>query len=121
MTGKVAVVPSIGIGRQALPGGGPGFSAIMPFLGPAFVASVAYIDPGNFATNIQGGAAYGYNLLWVVVFANLVAMLFQALAARLGIATGCNLAELCRAYFPAPVVYAMWLASEVGAMATELA
>jgi manganese transport protein len=108
-------------GRRSLAGERRGLGAVLPFLGPAFIASVAYMDPGNFATNIQGGAAYGYNLLWVVVFANLVAMLFQSLAARLGIATGRNLAELCRAHFPAPVVYAMWLASEVCAMATELA
>jgi manganese transport protein len=108
-------------GQQSLTGQRRGLGAILPFFGPAFVASVAYMDPGNFATNIQGGAAYGYNLLWVVVFANLVAMLFQCLAARLGIATGRNLAELCRDHFPAPVVYAMWLTSEVGAIATELA
>ncbi|HVI88952.1 MAG TPA: Nramp family divalent metal transporter [Dongiaceae bacterium] len=98
-----------------------GLGGVLPLFGPAFVASVAYIDPGNFATNIQGGAAYGYKLLWVVVFANLVAMLFQCLAARIGIATGRNLAELCRAHFPAPVVYGMWLLSEIGAVATELA
>ncbi|MET1029107.1 MAG: Nramp family divalent metal transporter [Dongiaceae bacterium] len=108
-------------GQQSLTGQRRGLGAILPFFGPAFVASVAYMDPGNFATNIQGGAAYGYNLLWVVVFANLVAMLFQCLAARLGIATGRNLAELCRDHFPAPVVYAMWVTSEIGAIATELA
>jgi manganese transport protein len=108
-------------GRRTLAGERRGLRAVLPFFGPAFIASVAYMDPGNFATNIQGGAVYGYNLLWVVVFANLVAMLFQSLSARLGIATGRNLAELCRAHFPAPVVYATWLASEVGAMATELA
>ncbi|MEA2780512.1 MAG: manganese transport protein [Rhodospirillaceae bacterium] len=108
-------------GQSSLAGERRGLGAVLPFFGPAFIASVAYMDPGNFATNIQGGAAYGYNLLWVVVFANLVAMLFQGLAARLGIATGRNLAELCRAHFPAPVVYAMWVASEVGAIATELA
>ena len=89
---------SIGAGRQALSGRRRGFSAVMPFLGPAFIASVAYMDPGNFATNIQGGASYGYNLLWVVVFASLAAMLFQALSAKLGIVTGKNLAELCRVH-----------------------
>src|SRR5206468_1614323 len=73
-----------------------GISRILPFLGPAFVASVAYIDPGNFATNIAGGAQFGYLLLWVVVASNLTAMLVQALSAKLGIATGRNLAELCR-------------------------
>src|SRR5260221_5742855 len=74
---------SIGAGHQALSGRRRGFSAVIPFLGPAFIASVAYMDPGNFATNIQGGASYGYNLLWVVGFARLAAMLFQALSAQL--------------------------------------
>ena len=91
------------------------------FLGPAFVASVAYMDPGNFATNVQGGALFGYRLLWVVVFANVTAMLFQALSAKLGIVTGKNLAEVCRERFAQPVVIVMWLVSEVGAMATDLA
>lgn len=98
-----------------------GLRAILPFAGPAFIASVAYMDPGNFATNIQGGARYGYRLLWVVVFASLTAMLFQALSAKLGIATGRNLAELSREHFPRPVVLAMWVVSEIGAMATDLA
>jgi manganese transport protein len=98
-----------------------GLRAILPFAGPAFIASVAYMDPGNFATNIQGGARYGYRLLWVVVFASLTAMLFQALSAKLGIATGRNLAELSRDHFPRPVVLGMWVVSEVGAMATDLA
>jgi manganese transport protein len=79
------------------------------------------MDPGNFATNIQAGAKYGYGLLWVVLLANLIAMLFQALSAKLGIVTGRNLAELCREHFPQPVVWAMWVISEVGAMATDLA
>ncbi|HEX6605823.1 MAG TPA: Nramp family divalent metal transporter [Chloroflexia bacterium] len=94
---------------------------VLPFLGPAFIASIAYVDPGNFATNIQGGAKYGYLLLWVIVAANLMAMLIQALSAKLGIATGCNLAEVCRAEFAPPVVWAMWGVSEVVAMATDLA
>jgi len=85
------------------------------------VASVAYIDPGNFATNIQAGAAYGYSLLWVVLAANLVAMLFQAMSAKIGIVTGRSLAELCRDHFARPVVWAMWAVSEVAAMATDLA
>jgi manganese transport protein len=85
------------------------------------MASIAYIDPGNFATNIQAGARFGYTLLWVVVLANLIAMLFQALSAKLGIVTGRNLAELCREQFPRPAVLAMWGASEVAAMATDLA
>src|SRR5689334_7388775 len=76
------------------------FARLLPFLGPAFVACVAYIDPGNFATNIQGGAEFGYLLLWVIVASNLMAMVIQALSAKLGIATGRNLAELCREQFP---------------------
>ena len=107
--------------RAALDGKLRGLAAILPFLGPAFIACVAYIDPGNFATNIQGGSAFGYQLLWVVVLANLMAMLLQTLSAKLGLATGKNLAELCREHFPRPVVYAMWIASEVAAMATDLA
>ena len=107
--------------HDALAGRRRGLRALLPFAGPAFVASVAYIDPGNFATNIQAGARYGYGLLWVVLLANAAAMLFQALSARLGIATGRNLAELCRAHFPRPVVLAMWAVSEVAAMATDLA
>ncbi len=95
--------------------------SILPFAGPAIVASVAYMDPGNFATNIEAGAKYSYNLLWVVVFANAVAMLFQALSAKLGIVTGRNLAELSREHFPRPVVWGMWVVSEIAAMATELA
>lgn len=95
--------------------------AFLPIVGPAFIASVAYMDPGNFATNIQGGASYGYQLLWVVVVANLMAMLFQALSAKLGIVTGKNLAELCRERTPRGVSVAMWLVSEIGAMATDLA
>ncbi len=91
------------------------------FTGPAVVASIAYIDPGNFAANIQAGAKYGYTLLWVVVAANLIAMLFQALSAKLGIVTGRNLAELSREMFPAPVPFLMWIVSEVAAMATDLA
>lgn len=98
-----------------------GIARMFPFLGPAFVASVAYIDPGNFATNIQGGAQFGYMLLWVVVASNLTAMLVQALSAKLGIATGRNLAEICRDEFPRPVVWGMWVVSEVMAMATDLA
>jgi manganese transport protein len=89
--------------------------------GPAVVASIAYMDPGNFATNIQAGAAYGYQLLWVVLAANLIAMLFQALAARLGLVTGRNLAELCRDELPSVAVYPMWVISELAAMATDLA
>ncbi len=91
------------------------------FVGPAVIASIAYMDPGNFATNIQGGARYGYTLLWVVLVANLIAMLFQTLSAKLGIVTGTNLAEMCREQFPRSVVAVMWAVSEVAAMATDLA
>jgi manganese transport protein len=106
---------------ETLAGQRRGLRALLPFAGPAFVASVAYVDPGNFATNIQAGAHYGYGLLWVVLLANSLAMLFQAMSAKLGIATGRNLAELCRMHFPRPLVLAMWGISEVAAMATDLA
>jgi manganese transport protein len=98
-----------------------GLARILPFLGPAFIASVAYVDPGNYATNIQGGARFGYTLLWVIVVSNLMAMLIQAMSAKLGIATGMNLAEHCRNYFPRPVVLMMWVLMELVAMATDLA
>ncbi len=107
--------------RAVLAGRRVGFGGYLAFGGPAVIASIAYMDPGNFATNIQGGAKYGYALLWVVLLANLIAMLFQALSAKLGIVTGRNLAEMCRDCFPKPVVYAMWVVSEVAAMATDLA
>ena len=98
-----------------------GLARLLPFLGPAFIASVAYIDPGNFATNIQGGAQFGYTLLWVVMASNLIAMLIQTLSAKLGIATGQNLAELCRENFSKSLVRAMWILMEIVAMATDLA
>ena len=98
-----------------------GLAKILPFIGPAFIAAVAYMDPGNFATNIQGGAKYGYLLIWVIIASNLMAMLIQTLSAKLGIATGMNLAEVCREQFPRPLVMVMWVASEVVAIATDLA
>ena len=98
-----------------------GFSDYLAFGGPAVIASIAYMDPGNFATNIQAGAKYGYELLWVVLLANLIAMMFQALSAKLGIVTGRNLAEMCREQFSRPVTFVMWIVSEVAAMATDLA
>ena len=107
--------------REVLLGKRKGLRALLPFAGPAFIASVAYMDPGNFATNVQGGAAFGYRLLWVVVFANITAMLFQALSAKIGIVTGKNLAEVCREHFSRPITIAMWVVSEIGAMATDLA
>jgi manganese transport protein len=112
---------TVAAGRQVLSGERTGWRAYAAFAGPAIIASIAYVDPGNFATNIQAGARYGYGLLWVVLLANLIAMLFQALSAKLGIVTGRNLAELCRDHFPRPIVLAMWAVSEVAAMATDLA
>ena len=94
---------------------------ILPFMGPAFVASVAYIDPGNFATNISAGSKYGYMLLWVIAASSLMAMLIQTLSAKLGIATGRNLAEMCRDQFPRPLVWLMWVVMELAAIATDLA
>ena len=112
---------TVSAARQVLEGRHSGLRAYLAFAGPAVIASIAYMDPGNFATNIQAGAKYGYALLWVVLAANLIAMLFQALSAKLGIVTGRNLAEMCRDHFPQPVVWAMWAASEIAAMATDLA
>ena len=94
---------------------------LFPFLGPAFIAAVAYIDPGNFATNIQSGAQLGYTLLWVIIISNLMAMLVQILSAKLGIATGLNLAQLCRDHFPGYLVWVMWVLLEFVAIATDLA
>ncbi len=108
-------------GQEVLAGRRRGLRAVLPFVGPAVIASVAYIDPGNFATNIQAGAAYGTTLLWVVVVANAIAMLFQSLSAKLGIATGNSLASECRNRLPRPVTLGMWAISEVAAMATDLA
>jgi manganese transport protein len=107
--------------REVLAGRRSALRSALLFAGPAVIASIAYMDPGNFATNIQAGAQYGYALLWVVLMANLIAMLFQGLSAKLGIVTGRNLAEVCRDQCPAGLVYAMWAASEVAAMATDLA
>jgi manganese transport protein len=107
--------------KEALAGRRRGVRGFLPFAGPAIIASIAYIDPGNFATNIQGGAQFGYLLLWVVVVANGLAMLFQALSAKVGIVTDRSLPELCRLHFPRPLVLAMWVVSEIAAMATDLA
>jgi manganese transport protein len=107
--------------ERALTGERRGVRAVLPFLGPAFIAAVAYVDPGNFATNMAGGSEFGYTLLWVVLAANLMAMLVQSLSAKLGIATGCSLPEVCRDRFPFPVVMLLWLQAEAVAMATDLA
>jgi manganese transport protein len=107
--------------RRSLDGERRGFSRLWPFLGPAFVACVAYIDPGNFATNIAGGAQFGYALLWVVLAANLIGMVVQTQSAKLGIATGKNLPELCRQEFPRRASFALWIQAELVAMATDVA
>jgi manganese transport protein len=107
--------------RRSLRGDSRGVARVWPFLGPAFIAAVAYIDPGNFATNIAGGAKFGYLLLWVVLAANLIAMLIQTQSAKLGIATGKNLPELCRENFSRRTSLGLWLQAEVIAMATDLA
>ena len=107
--------------REAIEGRRRGLLGVLPFIGPAFIASIAYIDPGNFATNIQGGAQFGYALLWVILMANLMAMLIQSLSAKLGIATGKNLAEMCRTRFAPWVCYTLWITQELTAMATDLA
>ncbi|HEX4732185.1 MAG TPA: Nramp family divalent metal transporter [Solirubrobacterales bacterium] len=118
LPGEAAVAEAA---RRALDGHSRGLARILPFLGPAFIAAVAYIDPGNFATNISGGAKFGYLLLWVVLAANLVAMVVQAQSAKLGIATGKNLAELCRERFSRRTSIGLWLQAEVVAMACDLA
>ena len=109
---------------SALPPRPPGRRRLrgsLPFLGPAFVASIAYVDPGNFATNIGGGAGFGYTLLWVILAANLMGMLIQNLSAKVGIATGRSLPELCREHFPRSVSFGLWVQAELIAMATDLA
>jgi manganese transport protein len=107
--------------ERSLTGERSGLRAVWPFLGPAFIAAVAYVDPGNFATNLAGGARFGYLLLWVILAANLMAMLIQTMSAKLGIATGMNLPEVCRSRFPRPVTVALWVQAELVAMATDLA
>jgi manganese transport protein len=116
-----AVRRSVRAGQEALRGQRRGLRAVLPFIGPAFIACVAYIDPGNFATNIGAGAQFGYQLLWVVVYSNVIAMLIQTLSAKLGIATGRNLPELMRAHFSRWLVYPLWIVAEIMAMATDLA
>jgi manganese transport protein len=111
--------PHLGQGERILQGGSK--FRLLPFLGPAFIAAVAYIDPGNFATNIAGGSKFGYTLVWVIVASNLMAMLIQTLSAKLGIATGKNLPEVCRESFSRRTSILLWLQAEVIAMATDLA
>ena len=107
--------------EESLAGRRRGFRGAWPFLGPAFIAAVAYVDPGNFATNMAAGAGYGYLLLWVVLAANLMAMLVQSMSAKLGIATGRNLPEVCRERFSRPVTFLLWIQAEIVAMATDIA
>ncbi len=107
--------------RKSLEGERRGLRRLWPFLGPAFVASVAYIDPGNFATNIASGAQFGYMLLWVVLAANLIGMVVQTQSAKLGIATGRNLPELCREQFSRRTSFGLWVQAELVAMATDIA
>jgi manganese transport protein len=107
--------------EQSLAGQRRGVRKYWPFLGPAFIAAVAYVDPGNFATNMAAGAKFGYLLLWVVLAANLTAMLIQSMSAKLGIATRRNLPEVCRERFSRRTSFALWIQAEVVAMATDLA
>ena len=106
---------------RSLTGGARGFRAVLPFLGPAFIAAVAYVDPGNFATNVAAGSQFGYMLLWVVLASNLMAMLIQTMSAKLGIATGMNLPEVCRSRYSKRVSRGLWIQAELIAMATDLA
>lgn len=109
------------LAQDALSGQTRGLRRLLPFLGPAFIAAVAYIDPGNFATNIASGSQYGYLLLWVVLVSNLMAILIQSMSAKLGIATGKNLPEVAREQFPKPVSIGLWIQGELVIMATDLA
>jgi manganese transport protein len=118
LPGEAAVADAA---HRSLDGHSRGLARLWPFLGPAFIAAVAYIDPGNFATNVSGGAKFGYMLLWVVLAANLVAMVVQAQSAKLGIATGKNLAELCRERFSRRTSIFLWLQAEIVAMACDIA
>jgi len=118
LPGEVRVIEAA---ERVLSGERRGVRAVLPFLGPAFIAAVAYIDPGNFATDMAGGSLFGYMLLWVVLAANLMAMLVQSMSAKLGIATGSSLPEVCRDRFPSRVVVLLWLQAEAVAMATDLA
>jgi manganese transport protein len=121
MTTKVPMVTEERTAKPAFTREGGRWTRTLPFLGPAFVAAVAYVDPGNFATNFSAGASFGYLLLWVIVAANLMAMLIQSLTAKLGVATGQDLATLCRENFPRPVVLGLWAQAEGVAIATDIA
>ena len=118
---RAAELKTVTAARDAINGKVKGIRALLPFLGPAFIASIAYVDPGNFATNIQSGARFGYKMLWVIVLANLMAMLLQNMSGKLGIATGRSLPEICRERMPKWLTMIMWIVSELAAMATDLA
>ena len=118
LPGEAAVLRAA---ERSLSGERRGVGRYTPFLGPAFIAAVAYVDPGNFATNMAAGSQFGYLLLWVVLAANLMAMLIQSMSAKLGIATGMNLPEVCRARFSRPVSFLLWIQAELIAMATDVA
>ncbi|MCM3728004.1 Nramp family divalent metal transporter [Neobacillus cucumis] len=118
---RAAELKTVSAARDAINGKVKGIRALIPFLGPAFIASIAYVDPGNFATNIQSGARFGYKMLWVIVLANLMAMLLQNMSGKLGIATGRSLPEICRDRMPKWLTIIMWVVSELAAMATDLA
>ncbi len=121
MSTRVEEIPALaGAGERVLRGQ-KRTGRLWPFLGPAFIACVAYIDPGNFATNIAGGSKFGFTLVWVIVASNLMAMLIQTLSAKLGIATGRNLPEVCRERFSQRTSRALWVQAELIAMATDLA
>ncbi len=121
MATRLEDVPRLpGAGERVLRGQ-PTRWRLLPFLGPAFIACVAYMDPGNFATNIAGGSKFGFTLVWVIVASNLMAMLIQTLSAKLGIATGRNLPEVCRERFSRRTSIGLWIQAEVIAMATDLA
>jgi len=104
-----------------VPQGGVWFRRLLAFMGPGYMVSVGYMDPGNWATDLAGGASFGYTLLFIIMLSNLMAILLQALAARLGIVTGRDLAQACRAYYPKPVNFALWIACELAIMACDLA
>ncbi len=118
LPGEAATIRSA---RAALDGQTRGIKGLLPFLGPAFIASVAYIDPGNYATNIGAGSKYGYMLLWTVLVSNIFAVLIQSMSAKLGIATGRNLPRISREFFSQPVTIGLWLQAEIVAIATDLA
>lgn len=117
--GRMKTGPCMRRAERLRPGGRG--RQILQFLGPAFVVSVAYIDPGNFATNIEGGSVFNYSLLWVILWSNLLAIFLQTMSAKLGIATGHNLPEMCAKAYPKPVNWVFWILAEIGAMATDLA